>query len=224
MPEAATALVTGGSRGIGAAVVLELSRAGFEVVAPSREQLDLSDVGQVEDFARRNAALNPRVLVLNAGENNPTDIEVLSTEHWSRTMDVNLNSAFVLIREFAPRMVQQGGGWITALSSCYSIRSRRGRAPYSASKAALNSLVRSAAVEYAEGQVLVNAVAPGFVMTDLTRQNNDADGIRQLEAKVPLGRLAEPAEVAKLVGFLSGPTNTYITGQLYVIDGGFLCL
>jgi 3-oxoacyl-[acyl-carrier protein] reductase len=217
------ALVTGGSRGIGAAIVSDLHQRGFEVVAPSRDDLDLSDLSQVEAFARENTEFAPQVLILNGGENNPLDIEHLSTDHWTRTMDVNVNSAFILIREFAPRMAVQGGGWITAVSSCYSVRSRRGRAPYAASKAALNSLIRSAAVEYAGSNILVNAVAPGFVMTDLTRQNNDANGIRILEDKIPMGRLAEPNEIAKLVGFLSSSTNTYITGQFYAIDGGFLC-
>lgn len=165
----------------------------------------------------------PQILILNAGENHPEDLAQVGTQHWCRTMDVNVNSAFVLVRELAPKMAENGGGWITAVSSCYSVRARVGRAPYSASKAALNALTRSAAVEFAAGNVLVNAVAPGFVLTDLTRQNNDEAGIRELEQKIPLGRLAQPEEVASLVAFLSGPSNTYITGQLFVVDGGFLC-
>jgi NAD(P)-dependent dehydrogenase (short-subunit alcohol dehydrogenase family) len=217
------ALVTGGSRGIGAAIVVELERLGFNVTAPSRSELDLSDIAGVERFANAYAADVPDVVVLNAGENIPLEIAEISLEHWSRTMDINVTSAFALIKKFGPQMMERGGGRITAISSCYSMRSRPGRAPYSASKAALNSLVRSSALEFAKGNVLVNAVAPGFVLTDLTRQNNDEAGIRALEVKVPLGRLAEPNEVASLVGYLSGPTNTYITGQLFVIDGGFLC-
>lgn len=222
MSVAEAALVTGGSRGIGAAIVETLADRGVEVLAPNRNQLDLANLAQVETFIRHLDRV-PNILVVNAGENIPRDLDNITTDHWLRTMNVNLNSAFVLIREIAPRMAANGGGWITAVSSCYSLRSRRGRAPYSASKAALNSLIKSAALEFASGNVLVNGVAPGFVMTDLTRQNNDEQGIKELESKVPLGRLAEPQEIAQLVGYLSGPMNTYITGQLFVIDGGFLC-
>lgn len=222
MSVAEAALVTGGSRGIGAAIVGTLADRGVEVLAPNRNQLDLANLDQVEAYVRHLDRV-PNILVVNAGENIPRDLDNITTDHWLRTMNVNLNSAFVLIREIAPRMAANGGGWITAVSSCYSVRSRRGRAPYSASKAALNSLIKSAALEFASGNVLVNGVAPGFVMTDLTRQNNDEQGIKELESKVPLGRLAEPQEIAQLVDYLSGPMNTYITGQLFVIDGGFLC-
>ena len=218
-----TALVTGGARGIGAAVVAELSSLGFIVDSPSRTELDLANLDAVADYVHSYSDQPPDALVLNAGVNVPREINDLTIELWQQTMDVNVSSAFLLIKNLAPRMAERGGGWITAVSSCYSMRSRRGRAPYSASKAALNSLVRSAALEFAPGRVLVNAVAPGFVMTDLTRENNDAEAIRELELKIPIGRLAEPKEIASLVGFLSGPTNSYVTGQVFVIDGGFLC-
>ncbi len=224
MAKTLTALVTGGSRGIGAAIVTELKRLDFSVVSPTREELDLSNLSNVEQYVSGWSHPWPSVLILNAGENHPTSLEQVTTDHWLRTMNVNLNSAFVLIRSFAPKMRELGGGKIVALSSCYSLRAREGRSPYSASKAGLNALVRSAAIEYAKDNVLVNAVAPGFVMTDLTRQNNDKTALKQLAAKVPLGRLAEPEEVARLVRFLCGPDNSYITGQLYAIDGGFLCL
>lgn len=215
--------MTGGSRGIGAAVIAELKRLDVEVIAPTRGDVDLSDLVQVDTFAKEMSRESLDILILNAGENIPMDLDQLSTDHWCRTMDVNLNSAFILVRELGPRMVEKRRGWITAISSCYSVRARAGRAPYSASKAALNALTRSAALEFAKGSVLVNAVAPGFVLTDLTRQNNDDDGIRRLEEQIPLGRLAEPSEIADLVAYLSGPTNTYITGQVFAVDGGFLC-
>jgi len=217
------ALVTGGSRGIGAAVVAQLKQDGYKVIAPTRVEVDLADLASVEEYARRHSRLVPDVLVLNAAENNPDLLEDTATGDWLRTMNVNLNSAFVLIREFAPRMSALGRGRITAVSSCYSIRGRSGRGPYSASKAALNSLVRTAALEYAAHSVLVNAVAPGFVMTDLTRQNNSDLEIQHLERDIPLRRLATPHELATLISFLSSARNTYITGQTIIADGGFLC-
>jgi len=144
-------------------------------------------------------------------------------ENWSHTLDVNLTSAFLILRDFGSRMLKKRRGRIVVVSSVYSIRAREGRAPYSVSKAGLNALVRSAALEFAPAGVLVNGICPGFVLTDMTRQNNDDDDIKRLEGQIPLGRLADPVEVAELVEYLASFRNTYITGQLIAIDGGFLC-
>ena len=208
-----TAIVTGGSRGIGAAVVDRLTTDGFQVDAPGRDELDLSDLAAVREWVEA-VEPTPDALVLNAGENIPA---------WLRTLDVNLNSSFELIRSLGPRMAAEGSGRIAAISSCFSFRGRSGRGPYAASKAGLNSLVRVAALEYGPDGVLVNAVCPGFVMTDLTRQNNDDDAIAQLASGTALGRLGEPEEVAELVAFLVGARNSYVTGQTLVIDGGYSC-
>ena len=218
-----SALVTGGSRGIGAEIVKLLSEAGCVVYAPTRQELDLANLKSVEEFADGHKDITPDILILNAGQNMPKNIEDVTTSHWLQTFDTNINSSFLLIREFVPRMATKTRGWVTAISSCYSERSREGRAPYSASKAALNSLIRSTALEFATSGILANAVAPGFVLTDLTRQNNTPEGIQQLESRIPLGRLATPSEIARFVVYLSTPTNTYISGQFVAIDGGFLC-
>ena len=221
--EGLSALVTGGSRGIGAEIVKILSEAGCEVHAPSRQEMNLADLKSVEDFAKSHEYITPDILILNAGENVPKSLSEVATSHWLHTFDTNINSSFLLIREFVPRMAAKGRGWVTAISSCYSERSREGRAPYSASKAALNSLMRSTALEFASSGILANSVAPGFVLTDLTRQNNTPEGIQQLASHIPLGRLATPLEIARFVVYLSTPTNTYISGQFVAIDGGFLC-
>ena len=110
-----------------------------------------------------------------------------------------------------------------AVSSAYAGRARMGRAAYGASKAALEALVRSTAVEFASSGVLANAIAPGFVDTELTRVNNDASAISTLLERVPVGRLAKPAEGASAVSFLLSPSNTYITGQTIAVDGGWSC-
>ena len=218
-----SAFVTGGSRGIGKAVVDELQKVGIEVTAPTRAVLDLSDLKSVEAFTVANMEFVPDLVVLNAGENSPSVISEITMDAWQKTIDVNLSSNFLLIRDFGSKMMKRGSGRIVVVSSCYSFRARVGRAAYSASKAGLNALVQSAALEFAANNVLVNAVCPGFVLTDLTKKNNDATGIKLLETQIPLGKLADPIEVAKLVLFLGLESNTYITGQTVVIDGGFTC-
>jgi 3-oxoacyl-[acyl-carrier protein] reductase len=218
-----SAFVTGGSRGIGKAVVGELLKVGVEVTAPTRDELDLADLKSVEAFTLENMEFVPDLVVLNAGENCPSVISEITMGAWQKTIDVNLSSNFLLIRDFGSKMMKRGSGRIVVVSSCYSFRSRVGRAAYSTSKAGLNALVRSAALEFAANDVLVNAVCPGFVLTDLTKKNNDETGIKLLETQIPLGKLADPIEVAKLVLFLGLESNTYITGQTVVIDGGFTC-
>jgi len=217
------ALVTGSTRGIGAAIVSRLELDRYEIDAPSRMELDLSNLQSVQNFINSYMSAVPDLLVLNAGENIPTNLSEISIDHWLHTMNVNLNSAFMLIRDVGTQMTKNKNGRIVVISSCYSYRSRSGRAPYSASKAALNSLVQSAAIEYAEYGVLVNGIAPGFVLTDLTYQNNDEKGLEQLASRIPLGRLANPNEIADVVAYIGSPQNTYITGQVIAVDGGFLC-
>ena len=215
------ALVTGGSRGIGAAIAEVLTDASWQVLAPTRSELDLSDSDSIEEFL----ADSPKVfgLVLNAGINEPAEIADIDDATWQRTLDTNTASAFRLIRALAPQMAETGGGRIVAVSSAYAGRARMGRAAYGASKAALEALVRSTAVEFASSGVLANAIAPGFVDTELTRVNNDASAISALLERVPVGRLAKPAEVASAVSFLLSPSNTYITGQTIAVDGGWSC-
>jgi 3-oxoacyl-[acyl-carrier protein] reductase len=109
------------------------------------------------------------------------------------------------------------------IGSAFSVVSHEGRAAYSSAKSGLLGLTRTAAIEGGADGVLVNAVAPGYVRTDLTEQNNTPERIAEICEAIPMGRLAEPEEVAKLVTFLASEDNTYVTGQLISIDGGFLC-
>jgi 3-oxoacyl-[acyl-carrier protein] reductase len=163
------------------------------------------------------------VLINNAGDNKIGPLEGLRLEDWEHLLSINLTAPMLLLQAAARGMCARRWGRIVNISSCYSIVSRFGRAPYSASKAGINSLTRSAAIEYAPHTVLVNALCPGFVETDLTRQNNSPEQLAALCRQVPLGRLAAPAEIARYVYFLGSDDNTYITGQTAIIDGGFLC-
>ncbi|BBY20989.1 SDR family NAD(P)-dependent oxidoreductase [Mycobacterium stomatepiae] len=218
-----TALVTGAARGIGRSVAETLESKGIRVLRPSRHELDLAEP---ESVAAYLGELDETVdiLVLNAGINNPEPLQEISSENWSATQQVNVSANLQLLQELLPRMAAAGYGRVVAVSSVYAHRARAGRVAYSSSKAAIEEVVRSVAVEYGPFGVIANCVAPGFVLTDLTYQNNDAEQLEALAARVPLGRLAEPVEIARFISWLVSAENSYITGQSITIDGGFLCL
>jgi 3-oxoacyl-[acyl-carrier protein] reductase len=215
------ALVTGAARGIGCSIANALRARGDTVLAPERAELDLASLESVQAWLRRPRPIVD-ILVNNAGENPIGPLDGVALDTWQRALAVNLTAPMLLLQSLARDMRARRWGRVVNISSCYSLATRAGRAPYGAAKAGLNSLTRSAALEFASEGVLVNAVCPGFVETDLTRRNNTPEQIRALAAQVPLGRLAQPDEVARLVAFLTSSENTYLTGQTLVIDGGFL--
>jgi 3-oxoacyl-[acyl-carrier protein] reductase len=213
-------LVTGASRGIGAAVAKEFSSRGWTVLSPSRRECDLRSADSVAAWLRA-ANLKVDTLVNNAGENNIQPVERMKVEDWNGTLAVNLTAPMLLSQAAAVHMRAQRWGRIVNVSSIFGLLSRAGRGSYAASKAGLLGLTRTTALEWGAENVLVNAVCPGYVETDLTRANNSPDQIRQLAAGLPLGRLGSPAEVAKAIYFLGSEENTFLTGQAIVVDGGF---
>ena len=218
-----TVFLTGGSRGIGAAIRQELVTAGYAVISPSREELNLASKDSVEAYLKNHSDLAVDVLINNAGMNVPEKISKISWDTWSKTLQTNLTSAVRLIQFLAPGMSSRGYGRILNTSSILGIVTKEGRAAYSMTKAALNALTRSAALEFGAGGVLVNSLAPGYVDTELTRKNNSPEEMASIISSIPLGRMADPKELAKVAGFLVSDQNTYLTGQTIVVDGGFTC-
>jgi NAD(P)-dependent dehydrogenase (short-subunit alcohol dehydrogenase family) len=207
-----TVFLTGGARGIGAAIREELVTAGYTVISPSREELDLASKDSVEAYVRDHSDIAVDVL-----------ISEISWDNWNKTLETNLSSAVRLIQFFAPGMSVRGYGRILNTSSILGLVTKEGRAAYSMTKAALNALTRSAALEFGAGGVLVNSLAPGYVDTELTRKNNSPEALTSIIRSIPLGRMADPKELARVAGFLVSEQNTYLTGQTIVVDGGFTC-
>jgi len=232
-------VVTGGTRGIGAQIVKMFVAEGANVICTGRQQadldvlqknapdnlsyvsLDLENQESVMTFTQYLRDLGSLdVLVNNAGINKIDRIENISLADFRSVMEVNVNGPFE-ISKIVGEMMMKKGGHILNIASIWSNVTREGRASYSTSKAALVGLTRSLAVDLAASGVLVNAVSPGFTATELTENSLTVEEIADLETKIPCNRMAEPREIAELVLFLCSDKNTYITGQNFVIDGGF---
>lgn len=215
------ALVTGGSRGLGKEIVEVFKENQIEVVAPTRDELDLSRPESIEKFIQANQSANFSILVNNAGINFPQALADSPDELWEQTIQVNLSGPRQLLKGFLPAMCELRYGRIVNISSVFAIVSKTKRSSYSAAKSGLDGLTRAIAVEYGEHGVLINSVCPGFLDTDLTHKNNTPADLEKIKAQIPLGRLASPKEVALFVAFLCSNKNTYVTGQSLIIDGGF---
>ena len=205
--------ITGGSRGIGKSICDKFTKEGHEVIAPSRDELNLS-----EDFEINFEQVD--VVINNAGINFPQSILDLSYEE--EIMKVNYFSPLRIIQQFLPHMKQQYYGRILNIGSIWVDFAKPGRSAYSASKNALHSLTKAITSEYATYNILANTLSPGFIMTDMTIQNNSEEDLRDIRTKIPIGRLGYPDEVAELAYFLT-VQNSYISGQNIIIDGGYSC-
>lgn len=215
------ALITGGSRGIGRATVRLFEQHGYEVIAPSRAELDLSNSDSVEAFidAHRDEPID--TIVNNAGINDLALIENADDETIARMLEVDLVSPIRLLRGFAPALKLSQAGRVVNIGSIWAAVSKPGRGLYSAAKQGMHGITNALALELAADGVLVNTVCPGFTATELTTQNNTPEQIAVIEQDIPLGRMARPEEIAAAVYWLGSTENSYITGQKILVDGGF---
>ena len=217
-----TALITGASRGIGASIASRLQAEGIKILLPSRHVLDLSSNQSIDAYL--SSLTEPiDIIVNNAGVNHLGASDEVVDENFEQVIQINLLAPFRLIRGVAKGMKVRNYGRIVNISSIWSLVSRERRVTYSAAKAGLNGLTRALALELAPYHILVNAVAPGYVNTELTKKNNTPDELERIAKEIPLRRLGEPAEIAESVAFLCSPRNSYMTGQVIVLDGGYLC-
>lgn len=222
MNETRTALITGASRGIGAAIAARLQADGLVVLSPSSEALDLSSTVSIDTYLSQ--LTDPiDILVNNAGINRLGSIDEISGKDFEEVIQVNLLGHFQLTQGLVKGMKARRYGRIVNISSIWSLVSRERRVTYSAAKAGLNGLTRALALELAPYHILVNAVAPGYINTELTKKNNPPEALERIAGEIPLGRLGEPSEIAECVAFLCSPKNSYMTGQVIVLDGGYLC-
>jgi len=214
-------LLTGGSRGIGKAIRSALESEGVNCIAPSRSELDISDLSSIEAFF---SSLDVELdgLVNNAGINIISPVETINDVDTEQMIKINLIAPLKLIRHTVKGMRNKQSGKIVNISSIWGVRSKENRSLYSLTKFGLNGVTKSLAHELGPDNILINSVAPGYVNTEMTNQNVPEDIQKEIAETIPLGRFANPDEIAKLVLFLLSDDNTYITGQTIVIDGGFL--
>ncbi|MBE0364951.1 hypothetical protein PULV_a3247 [Pseudoalteromonas ulvae UL12] len=235
------AVVTGGSKGIGLAIVETLIAKHFEVfnldiTASDSGQFmpcDVSDVSQVERCIKQIVSQTGRIdcLVSNAGIHVSANIESTSEEEFDRIFALNVKGAYAAIKASLPTMKQQSSGSIILISSDQALIAKHNSFAYNLSKAALASIAKTTALDYAAFNIRANAVCPGTIETPLyhnaidkycARSGADKAKVHQEEAALqPLGRLGQPQEVANLVAFLASDEASFITGSLQVIDGGY---
>ncbi len=236
-----TIIITGGTRGIGAAMVNAFYNARANVVVTGTKktgvetldipdsqnniqyhQLDYSSAESVKEFISLVKGLDKvDVLINNAGVNKIESVTEISLDDWDWINAVNLRGPFLLTQAASEKMKKQKSGKIINSASIFGVVSKENRAAYSSTKWGLIGFTKAVALDLASFNVQVNAVSPGFVDTDLTRQIIGPENMKQLVETIPQGRLAQPNEIAKVVLFLCSALNTYITGQNIVVDGGF---
>lgn len=236
------ALITGASRGLGKAIALRLAQDGLAVIINYQSNrdaaedtlrqvqeaggtaellpFDVSDPKAIETALESWSEKHPddyiSVLVNNAGIRQDNLMIFMQEEQWSRVLDTTLNGFFYITRRLLKDMMTHRNGRIINMASLSGLKGLPGQTNYSAAKAALIGATKALAQEVAARKVTVNAIAPGFIATDMTKELNEAE----LKKLIPLGRFGKPEEVAALTSFLASDEAAYITGQVISINGG----
>ena len=245
MGERRVALVTGATRGIGKEIALELAQNGLDIAINYRSMqegmedlkkeieaygvrcefvgADVANFEQCENMVKETVEKFGKIdiLVNNAGITKDGLIMRMKKEDFEAVIDINLIGTFNVTRNVIPYMIKQKSGRIINVSSVVGVAGNAGQTNYSASKAGIIGFTKSLAKEVASRNILVNAIAPGFIDTDMTKvlSDNVKEGIN---AQIPLRRMGNPKEVAKVVKFLASEDSSYITGQVINIDGGMV--
>jgi 2-deoxy-D-gluconate 3-dehydrogenase len=241
-----TALVTGASRGLGRALAIALAEAGSDVACASSRpdganatadcirsmgrnawtfHADLADRGAVDTMAGEVERQLPSldILVNNAGDIARHPAEDFPLEDWDRVLRTNLDAAWILSQRFGAQMIARGSGKIINIASVLSFSGGITVAAYAASKHAIAGLTKALANEWASHNVQVNAIAPGYFVTDNTQRLRENEArVAQINARIPAGRWGDPADLAGAVVFLASDAANYVNGHVLVVDGGWM--
>jgi 3-oxoacyl-[acyl-carrier protein] reductase len=228
---ARTVFITGGNRGIGYSIAQEYLALGHRVAVSARKGQGpkgsltvIADVTDPESLDRAIAEVEEKlgpieILVANAGITKDTLLMRMSDEEFESVIDTNLNGVFRVIKRASKSMIKAKFGRIVLIGSVVGLLGSAGQVNYSASKAGLIGLTKSFAKELSSRNILVNCVAPGYIDTDMTAKISDEQK-KALQSSIPLGRTAQPHEIASVVAFLASDDSSYITAQTIVVDGG----
>lgn len=238
-------LVTGGSRGIGKEIAIKLASLGADIIInySSNEEKANKVIEEIHNLDRKAFALkadvsdmenakelvdqtleylgNIDILVNNAGVTRDNFVMRMSEDEWDRVINVNLKGAFNITKSVIRKMIKNKNGSIINISSVVGITGNSGQCNYAASKAGLIGFTKSIAKEVGKKNIRVNAIAPGFIETDMTQKLDDNVKKEYLN-NIPLKRFGKPSDIANVVAFLSSDISSYITGQVIVVDGGMI--
>lgn len=216
-----TLFITGGSRGIGAAIAKHFQKNGYKIIMPSREEMNLLSPSSIEAYFQKNRVPAIDCLVNNAGINPLAEIQEIKDGDLTDAVNVNLIAPLLITRALIDGMKKRDRGRIVNIGSIWGVVAKEKRCVYSMTKNGIHGITSTLAVELGQYNILINTVCPGYVNTELTKKNVPLQEAKKIYGEIPLGRFAEPEEIAEIVYYLGSEKNTYITGQKIVVDGGF---